>query len=49
MAKEFRFGLGLHDARSRSKVENAARSAEEFGFDVLHCPTIWVLRRRSPR
>jgi probable F420-dependent oxidoreductase len=38
MAKEFRFGLGLHDARSRSKVENAARRAEEFGFDVLHVP-----------
>jgi probable F420-dependent oxidoreductase len=38
MAKEFRFGLSLHDARSRSKVENAARSAEEFGFDVLHVP-----------
>lgn len=38
MAKEFRFGLGLHDARSRSRVENAARSAEEFGFDVLHVP-----------
>jgi probable F420-dependent oxidoreductase len=38
MAKEFRFGLGLHDARSRWKVENAARRAEEFGFDVLHVP-----------
>jgi probable F420-dependent oxidoreductase len=38
MAKEFRFGLGLHDARSRSKVENAARRAEDFGFDVLHVP-----------
>jgi probable F420-dependent oxidoreductase len=38
VAKEFRFGLGLHDARSRSKVEDAARRAEEFGFDVLHVP-----------
>jgi probable F420-dependent oxidoreductase len=38
MAKEFRFGLSLHDTRSRSKVETVARSAEEFGFDVLHVP-----------
>ncbi len=38
MAKDFRFGLGLHDARSRSKVEETARKAEELGFDVLHVP-----------
>ncbi len=38
MPKEFRFGLGMHDTRSRSKVQDAARSAEEFGFDVLHVP-----------
>lgn len=38
MAKEFRFGLGLHDARSRSKVQDVARRAEELGFDVLHVP-----------
>ena len=37
MVKEFRFGLSLHDARSRSKVESVAR-AEDFGFDVLHVP-----------
>jgi probable F420-dependent oxidoreductase len=38
MTKDFRFGLGLHDARTRSKVEETARKAEEFGFDVLHVP-----------
>jgi probable F420-dependent oxidoreductase len=38
MVKEFRFGLSLHDARSQSKVESVAHSAEEFGFDVLHVP-----------
>jgi probable F420-dependent oxidoreductase len=38
MAKDFRFGLGLHDARSRAKVQDAARRAEELGFDVLHVP-----------
>lgn len=38
MIKDFRFGLSLHDARSRSKVHDVARRAEEFGFDVLHVP-----------
>jgi probable F420-dependent oxidoreductase len=38
MVKEFRFGLSLHDARSRSKVQDVARRGEEFGFDVLHVP-----------
>jgi probable F420-dependent oxidoreductase len=38
MVKDFRFGLGLHDARSRAKVQDAARRAEELGFDVLHVP-----------
>ncbi|WP_102143392.1 LLM class F420-dependent oxidoreductase [Mycobacterium hubeiense] len=38
MAKNFRFGLGLHDARSRSRVEEVARRAESLGFDVLHVP-----------
>src|SRR6202158_6104621 len=38
MAKDFRFGLGLHDARSRAKVQDAARRAEDLGFDVLHVP-----------
>ena len=30
--------MGLHDARSRAKVHDAARRAEELGFDVLHVP-----------
>ena len=38
MVKDFRFGLGLHDARSRAKVQDTARRAEELGFDVLHVP-----------
>jgi probable F420-dependent oxidoreductase len=38
MVKDFRFGLGVHDARSRSKVQDVARRAEDFGFDVLHVP-----------
>jgi len=38
MVNEFRFGMSLHDTRSRSKVEDAARQAEQFGFDVLHVP-----------
>jgi probable F420-dependent oxidoreductase len=38
MVKDFRFGIGLHDARSRAKVHSAARRAEELGFDVMHVP-----------
>jgi probable F420-dependent oxidoreductase len=38
MAKDFRFGLSLFDARSQAKVHDAARLAEELGYDVLHVP-----------
>ena len=38
MVNDFRFGLSLRDARSRSKVQDVARRAEEYGFDVLHVP-----------
>jgi probable F420-dependent oxidoreductase len=38
MVKEFRFGVGLHDARSRARVQDTARRAEELGYDVLHVP-----------
>jgi len=38
MVKDFRFGLSLFDASSRAKVHDAARRAEELGFDVLHVP-----------
>jgi probable F420-dependent oxidoreductase len=35
---DFRFGIGLHSATSLVAVQNAARQAEELGFDVLHVP-----------
>ena len=38
MTKEFRFGVGLHAAKSLSSVQDAARRAEDLGFDVLHVP-----------
>lgn len=38
MGKDFRFGLGLRVASSQSSVQDAARRAEDFGFDVLHVP-----------
>ncbi|MFG1933734.1 LLM class F420-dependent oxidoreductase [Mycobacterium sp. NPDC048908] len=38
MVNDFRFGVGLHDARTRAKVQDAARRAEELGYDVLHVP-----------
>jgi len=38
MVKDFRFGLSLFDARSRAKVQDIARRAEELGFDVVHVP-----------
>ncbi len=38
MAREFRFGLGLHDASSLARVSEGARRAESLGFDVLHVP-----------
>jgi probable F420-dependent oxidoreductase len=38
MAKDFRFGLGLFEARSRSRIQDAARWAEDLGYDVIHVP-----------
>lgn len=38
MVKDFRFGVSLFDARSRAKVQDTARRAEELGFDVVHVP-----------
>src|SRR6202165_4313904 len=38
MDKDFGFGWGLQDARSRAKIQSAARRAEELGYDVLHVP-----------
>jgi probable F420-dependent oxidoreductase len=38
MPRDFRFGLGLHSARSLDTVRDHARRAEDLGFDVLHVP-----------
>jgi probable F420-dependent oxidoreductase len=38
MVKDFRFGVSLFDARSRAKVQDTARRAEDLGFDVVHVP-----------
>ena len=38
MTKDFRFGVGLRVAKSLSSVQDAARRAEDLGFDVLHLP-----------
>jgi probable F420-dependent oxidoreductase len=38
MAKEFRFGFGLHSASRQSSVQDWARRAEDMGYDVLHVP-----------
>src|SRR6185369_1988112 len=38
MAKDFRFGLGLFEARSRPRIQDAARWAEDLGYDVMHVP-----------
>jgi len=38
MAKEFRFGIGVTRANSRTTLEDTARRAEDLGFDVMHVP-----------
>ena len=38
VVKDFRFGFGLHAAKSESSVQEAARRAEDLGYDVLHVP-----------
>jgi probable F420-dependent oxidoreductase len=38
MAKDFRFGFGLHAASRQSAVQDWARRAEDMGYDVLHVP-----------
>jgi probable F420-dependent oxidoreductase len=38
MAKDFRFGFGLHAAQRQSSVQDWARRAEDMGYDVLHVP-----------
>ena len=46
MAKDFRFGVGPALAKSRARVQDAARRAEDLGFDVLHVPDHSGRRRR---
>lgn len=38
MVTEFRFGVGLMRATSGAAVRDAARRAEDLGYDVLHVP-----------
>lgn len=38
MAREFRFGYGLHAASRLSAVQDRARRAQDMGYDVLHVP-----------
>jgi probable F420-dependent oxidoreductase len=38
MGKDFRFGIGLHIAKSQSSIQEFARRVEGFGYDVLHVP-----------
>jgi probable F420-dependent oxidoreductase len=37
-SREFRFGVGLRVAKSQTSVQEAARRAEDLGFDVLLVP-----------
>lgn len=38
MARELRFGFGLHSAHRLSSVQDWARRAQGMGYDVLHVP-----------
>jgi probable F420-dependent oxidoreductase len=38
MARDLRFGFGLHAAHRQSSVQDWARRAEDMGYDVLHVP-----------
>jgi probable F420-dependent oxidoreductase len=38
VAKDFRFGVGLHTVRSRSEWQDSVRRVEDFGFDTLQVP-----------
>src|ERR1700754_3418483 len=38
MTRGFRFGLGLYAAHRQSSLRDAARRAEDMGYDVLHVP-----------
>lgn len=38
MVKDFRFGIGLRNAKSQSSIQDFARRVEDFGYDVMHVP-----------
>jgi probable F420-dependent oxidoreductase len=38
MARDFRFGYGLHAASRLAAVQDRARRAQDMGYDVLHVP-----------
>jgi probable F420-dependent oxidoreductase len=38
MVKDFRFGIGLRNAKSQSSIQEWARRVEDLGYDVLHVP-----------
>ncbi|MDV3129891.1 LLM class F420-dependent oxidoreductase [Mycobacterium sp. 21AC1] len=38
MPNDFRFGVSVHTAESQSQVADAARRAEDLGYDVIHVP-----------
>lgn len=38
VSRDFRFGVGITRARSLESVQEAARRAEDLGFDVMHLP-----------
>lgn len=38
MARDFRFGVSLRNAKSQSSIQEFARRVEAFGYDVLHVP-----------
>jgi probable F420-dependent oxidoreductase len=38
MVKDFRFGIGLRNAKSQPSIQEFARRIEDFGYDELHVP-----------
>ena len=38
MVKDFRFGIGLRNAKSQSSIQEWARRIETLGYDVMHVP-----------
>src|ERR1700743_3092685 len=36
--RAFRFSMGIHSAKSRTKLQDKAKRYEDLGFDALHLP-----------